>query len=106
MSHHVAMRPRQSRGEKPGGSLYLVPRNLKFAHNERRVVWRVARARARIADEQLLARRDRRFRRHCDNRSTEDHLSKEELLEFDGTVTEVLPDGNYRVRLDNEHELL
>jgi translation initiation factor IF-1 len=33
-------------------------------------------------------------------------LAKEDLLEFDGTVTEVLPDGNYRVKLDNEHELL
>ena len=33
-------------------------------------------------------------------------MAKEELLEFDGTVTEVLPDGNYRVMLDNEHELL
>ena len=36
----------------------------------------------------------------------ENHMTKEELLEFDGTVTEVLPDGNYRVKLDNEHELL
>jgi translation initiation factor IF-1 len=33
-------------------------------------------------------------------------MAKEELLEFDGTVTEVLPDGNYRVTLDNEHQLL
>ena len=33
-------------------------------------------------------------------------MAKEELLEFNGTVTEVLPDGNYRVMLDNEHELL
>ncbi|MGH6768485.1 MAG: translation initiation factor IF-1 [Xanthobacteraceae bacterium] len=33
-------------------------------------------------------------------------MSKEDLLEFEGTVTEVLPDGNFRVRLDNEHELL
>src|SRR5258708_19821143 len=33
-------------------------------------------------------------------------MAKEELLEFDGTVTEVLPDGNYRVMLDNEHQLL
>ncbi len=30
-------------------------------------------------------------------------MAKEELLEFDGTVTEVLPDGNFRVMLDNEH---
>jgi translation initiation factor IF-1 len=33
-------------------------------------------------------------------------MAKEELLEFDGTVTEVLPDGNYRVTLDNDHQLL
>lgn len=33
-------------------------------------------------------------------------MAKEELLEFDGVVTEVLPDGNYRVKLDNEHEVL
>jgi len=33
-------------------------------------------------------------------------MAKEELLEFDGEVTEVLPDGNYRVKLDNEHVLL
>jgi translation initiation factor IF-1 len=33
-------------------------------------------------------------------------VAKEELLEFDGTVTEVLPDGNYRVTLDNDHQLL
>ena len=28
------------------------------------------------------------------------------MLEFDGTVTEVLPDGNFRVKLDNDHEIL
>lgn len=33
-------------------------------------------------------------------------MAKEELLEFDGTVTEVLPDGNFRVKLDNGHEIL
>src|SRR2546421_11787771 len=33
-------------------------------------------------------------------------MAKEELLEFSGTVTEVLPDGNYRVTLDNDHEVL
>jgi translation initiation factor IF-1 len=36
----------------------------------------------------------------------EENMAKEELLEFDGTVTEVLPDGNYRVTLDNEHQIL
>jgi len=33
-------------------------------------------------------------------------MAKEEMLEFDGVVTEVLPDGNFRVKLDNEHEIL
>jgi translation initiation factor IF-1 len=33
-------------------------------------------------------------------------MAKEELLEFEGTVTEVLPDGNYRVKLENEHVIL
>src|SRR5262249_22655101 len=33
-------------------------------------------------------------------------MAKEELLEFEGLVTEVLPDGNFRVKLDNDHEIL
>jgi len=33
-------------------------------------------------------------------------MAKEELLEFEGTVTEVLPDGNFRVKLDNDHMVL
>jgi len=40
------------------------------------------------------------------DRIGDEHMAKEELLEFDGTVTEVLPDGNYRVTLDNEHQIL
>ncbi len=33
------------------------------------------------------------------------HLAKEELLELDGTVTEVLPDARFRVKLDNNHQI-
>ena len=33
-------------------------------------------------------------------------MAKEELLEFQGAVTEVLPDSRYRVVLDNGHETL
>lgn len=33
-------------------------------------------------------------------------MAKEELLEFDGTVTELLPEGRFRVKLDNEHMVL
>jgi translation initiation factor IF-1 len=33
-------------------------------------------------------------------------LSKEELLQFEGLVTEILPDARYRVQLDNGHLLV
>lgn len=33
-------------------------------------------------------------------------MAKEELLEFEGTVDEVLPDGRFRVKLDNGHTIV
>ena len=33
-------------------------------------------------------------------------MAKEELLGFDGTVKEVLPNAMFRVELENEHEVL
>ena len=33
-------------------------------------------------------------------------MAKEEHLEMDGVVSEVLPDSRYRVTLDNGHELV
>ena len=33
-------------------------------------------------------------------------MAKEELIEFSGTVTEVLPNAMFRVELENEHEIL
>ncbi len=33
-------------------------------------------------------------------------MAKEELLEFNGVVEEVLPDSRYRVTLENGHQLL
>jgi translation initiation factor IF-1 len=33
-------------------------------------------------------------------------LAKEDLIEFSGTVTEVLPNAMFRVKLENEHEIL
>jgi translation initiation factor IF-1 len=33
-------------------------------------------------------------------------LAKEELIEFDGVVTELLPEVRFRVKLDNEHMVL
>jgi translation initiation factor IF-1 len=33
-------------------------------------------------------------------------VAKEDLLEFEGLVTEVLPDARFRVQLDNGHALV
>lgn len=33
-------------------------------------------------------------------------MSKEEFIEFDGIVAEALPDGRFRVALENGHEII
>ena len=33
-------------------------------------------------------------------------MAKEEVLEFPGIVTELLPNAMFRVKLDNDHEIL
>lgn len=33
-------------------------------------------------------------------------MAKEEAIEFDGEITELLPEGRFRVKLDNEHIIL
>jgi translation initiation factor IF-1 len=33
-------------------------------------------------------------------------MAKEELLEFPGTVTELLPNATFRVKLENQHEII
>jgi translation initiation factor IF-1 len=33
-------------------------------------------------------------------------MAKEDLIEFEGTVMELLPDSRFRVQLDNGHEAL
>ncbi len=33
-------------------------------------------------------------------------MAKEELIEMNGIVQEILPDSRYRVKLDNGHELV
>ena len=33
-------------------------------------------------------------------------MPKEDFLEFEGVITELLPEGRFRVRLDNEHMIL
>jgi translation initiation factor IF-1 len=36
----------------------------------------------------------------------EDLMAKEELLEFEGVVEELLPNATFRVKLENGHELI
>ncbi len=33
-------------------------------------------------------------------------MAKEDLIEFQGQVTELLPNATFRVKLDNDHEIL
>ena len=33
-------------------------------------------------------------------------MAKEELLTFDGQIEEILPDGRFAVRLDNDHRII
>ncbi len=33
-------------------------------------------------------------------------MAKEELLEFDGTIIELLPNATFRVELENGHEII
>ncbi len=33
-------------------------------------------------------------------------MAKEELLTFDGQIDEILPDGRFRVRLENDHSII
>ena len=33
-------------------------------------------------------------------------MAKEETLEFEGAVVDVLPDGRFRVQLDNGHQII
>lgn len=34
------------------------------------------------------------------------HMTKEEVLEFPGQVTELLPNATFRVKLENDHEIV
>jgi translation initiation factor IF-1 len=33
-------------------------------------------------------------------------MAKEELIEFEGVIMEMLPEGRFRVKLENDHEVL
>src|SRR5262249_62263166 len=40
------------------------------------------------------------------NRFLGKRMAKEELLEFPGVVTELLPNATFRVKLENDHEII
>ncbi len=40
------------------------------------------------------------------NETLKDRMAKEELLEFAGVVTELLPNATFRVKLENDHEVI
>ena len=33
-------------------------------------------------------------------------MPKEEIIRIEGEITEILPDGRFRVKLENEHEII
>ncbi|HPU14879.1 translation initiation factor IF-1 [Polymorphobacter arshaanensis] len=33
-------------------------------------------------------------------------MAKEEAIKIEGVISEILPDGRFRVRLENEHEII
>ena len=33
-------------------------------------------------------------------------MPKEEVIKIEGVIAEILPDGRFRVRLENEHEII
>jgi translation initiation factor IF-1 len=41
-----------------------------------------------------------------DGLSAGEGMSKEELIEFEGTVVELLPNATFRVKLENNHEII
>jgi translation initiation factor IF-1 len=52
---------------------------------------------AKILAEGIAARSQQKFGTR---------MAKEELLEFPGVVTELLPNATFRVKLENEHEII
>jgi translation initiation factor IF-1 len=46
------------------------------------------------------------FRADSPNTNKRGSMSKEDMIEFSGTVMELLPNAMFRVKLDNEHQIL
>jgi translation initiation factor IF-1 len=50
--------------------------------------------------------RDSGFYVAANSNKSGQRMAKEELLEFPGVVTELLPNATFRVKLENEHEII
>jgi translation initiation factor IF-1 len=46
------------------------------------------------------------LRRNSDPAVSRNRMAKETMLEFEGMVTELLPNATFRVKLDNSHEII
>jgi translation initiation factor IF-1 len=40
------------------------------------------------------------------HRNTRNHMAKDDVIEFEGTVSETLPNTMFRVKLENGHEII
>jgi translation initiation factor IF-1 len=40
------------------------------------------------------------------SRKTPDHMAKDDVIEFEGTISETLPNTMFRVKLENGHEII
>jgi translation initiation factor IF-1 len=60
----------------------------------------------RYCPPQILAGCKRNEPSRSDKRFFGKRMAKEELLEFPGVVTELLPNATFRVKLENDHEII
>ena len=40
------------------------------------------------------------------SRTRQDHMAKDDVIEFEGTISETLPNTMFRVKLENGHEII
>ncbi len=66
--------------------------------------WRCGAARHPLGSAQILAQTV--IMVAAGNHNSGSRMTKEELLEFPGVVTELLPNATFRVKLENEHEII
>src|SRR5207244_9700370 len=82
----------------------------RVSRPHRRWSLRSAGPQARLPPRRLRRWRGRRFSgRRCQGAKYSFGwvlMAKEDLIEFSGTVTELLPNAMFRVKLDNNHEVL